>query len=85
MAARLGSMMVRLAVEKGLHRRGTLLRPSFYGQKPVKATNLFWTVYVLDSQWSYAVGLPKSMQDADIDPELPDPVSQDTYNLHAFQ
>jgi hypothetical protein len=85
MAARLSSMMVRLAVEKGLHRRGTLLRPIFDPQNLVKAVNVFWTVYVLDGQWSYAVGLPKSMQDADIDPDLPDPVSQDTYNLHAFQ
>ena len=30
---------------------------------------------MLDKEWSFAVGLPRSLHDGDVDPELPDPVS----------
>ena len=84
MAARLGSIMVRRAFELGLHRRSTVLRPNSERHNLVNAVNAFWTIYVLDRQWSFAVGLPQSLQDADIDPDLPEPVSQYSYSSERF-
>ena len=75
MAARLGSIMVRRALELGLHRCGTISRCGSDSNNPVNAVNTFWTIYVLDRQWSFAVGLPQSLQDRDIDSDLPEPVS----------
>ncbi|KIM92691.1 hypothetical protein OIDMADRAFT_185063 [Oidiodendron maius Zn] len=73
MACRLSSIMVRQALELGLHRRGTFSRPIIDGQNLVRAVEAFWTIYVLDGHWSFAVGLPRSLQNADIDPDLPEP------------
>ena len=39
-----------------------------------KAINAFWAIFVLDRQLSYALGLPKNLQDVDIDSGLPLPV-----------
>ena len=80
MAARVGSIMVRRALELGLHRRGIVSRPNADGQILVNAVNTFWSIYVLDKQWSFAVGLPQSLQDGDIDPDLPEPVSHRDFN-----
>ena len=38
------------------------------------AIKLFWSVYVLDRRWSFGTGMPFALQDADIDPALPEPV-----------
>ena len=35
---------------------------------------LFWVIYSLDRRWSFGTGMPFAMQDADIDPQLPEPV-----------
>jgi hypothetical protein len=67
--------MVRIALELGLHRRSTFSRPICDDQNLVKVINAFWSVYVLDRQWSFASGLPISLQNMDIDPDLPEPVS----------
>ncbi|CZR67535.1 uncharacterized protein PAC_17434 [Phialocephala subalpina] len=72
-ACRLSSTMVRLALELGLHRRSTFSRPISDGQNLVKVVNAFWSIYVLDRQWSFAFGLPISLQETDIDPDLPEP------------
>lgn len=39
------------------------------------ALKIFWTIYVLDRRWSFGTGMPFAIQDADIDPSLPEPVS----------
>ena len=39
------------------------------------ATKLFWSIYVLDRRWGFGTGMPFVMQDMDIDPEIPEPVS----------
>jgi len=39
---------------------------------------LFWSIYVLDRRWSFGTGMPFALQDADIDPLLPEPVSVGT-------
>ena len=36
---------------------------------------LFWSIYVLDRRWAFGTGMPFALQDADIDPQLPRPVS----------
>jgi hypothetical protein len=75
MACRLSSTMVRLSLELGLHRSSTFSRPICDDQNLVKVVNVFWSIYVLDRQWSFASGLPISLQDTDIDPDLSEPVS----------
>ena len=59
----------------GLHRKDSLLR-SFTNQAEYQqAVRIFWTVYALDRRWSFGTGMPFALQDADIDPALPEPVS----------
>jgi len=36
---------------------------------------LFWSVYSLDRRWSFGTGMPFALQDSDLDPQLPRPVS----------
>ena len=38
------------------------------------AVKLFWSIYVLDHRLSFGTGMPFAVQDADIDPWLPEPV-----------
>ena len=40
----------------------------------LQACKLFWSIYVLDRRWSFGTGMPFAIQDADIDPALPEPV-----------
>lgn len=40
----------------------------------------FWSVYCLDRRWSFGTGMPFALQDSDIDPNLPKPVSRDTFD-----
>ena len=42
------------------------------------ALRLFWVIYHLDRHWSFGTGLPFAIQDIDIDPQLPEPVSSST-------
>ncbi len=37
--------------------------------------NSFWSAYVLDRRWAFGTGLPYVVQDEEIDPDLPMPVS----------
>jgi hypothetical protein len=84
MAARLGSIMIRRALELGLHRCGTVSRSDANSHNSVNALNAFWAIYVLDRQWSFAVGLPQSLRDEDIDSDLPEPVSHQDYTPQRF-
>ena len=59
----------------GLHRKKSLLE-NFPDEKIRRlATRAFWCVYVLDRRWSFGTSLPFALGDRDIDPELPEPVS----------
>ena len=66
-------LTVRLCIEIGLHRKET------YDALPEAERNsvvlLFWAIYCLDRRWSFGVGMPFALQDSDIDPRLPKPVS----------
>ncbi len=65
----------RLCLEIGLHRRTTLLKAFPNEEELSWAIKLFWSIYVLDRRWSFGTGMPFALQDSDIDPHLPEPVS----------
>jgi hypothetical protein len=64
-----------MALEMGLHRKETLISLFPDPAKRSMVMRLFWCIYVLDRRWSFGTSLPFAIQDADIDPELPEPVS----------
>jgi hypothetical protein len=72
---RLIGLTARLCIEQGLHRRETYDRMD-EEQRNI-ATLTFWSVYCLDRRWSFGTGMPFALQDSDIDPNLPKPVSDD--------
>lgn len=75
MAYRLVGLASRMCLEMGLHRRDAVLK-SFNTEEELAAVNrLFWSVYCLDRRWCFGTGLPFVIQDEDIDPCLPEPVS----------
>ena len=77
-AWRLIGVAARSCIEMGLHRRESLLKSFNNEAEYLSATKLFWIVYALDRRWSFGMGMPFALQDADIDPSLPEPVSRCT-------
>lgn len=78
MAYRLIGLAGRMCLEMGLHRQDAVMK-AFTSEEEVRSVNrLFWSVYSLDRRWSFGTGLPFVIQDEDIDPALPDPVSDQT-------
>jgi hypothetical protein len=65
----------RMCVELGLHRRDSLFKNFPDEEGRANAVRLFWSIYCLDRRWSFGTGMPFAMQDADIDPSIPGPVS----------
>jgi hypothetical protein len=65
-----------MCLEMGLHRRDVVAKASASEEEVLSINRLFWSVYSLDRRWSFGTGLPFVMQDKDIDPCLPDPVSK---------
>ena len=65
----------RICIEMGLHRRESLIRTFTNEAEYLQAIRVFWIVYALDRRWSFGTGMPFALQDADIDPSLPEPVS----------
>jgi hypothetical protein len=72
---RLTNNLVRTALELGLNLQKVVLRTFEAPELRVNVRNTFWTIFVLDRQMSYTLGLPKSLQDADVDVGLVLPVS----------
>ena len=68
-------LTARLCFEMGLHRREVLVKAFSNEEECAWATKVFWSIYVLDRRWSFGTGMPFALQDADIDPLLPEPVS----------
>lgn len=66
----------RHCLELGLHRRETYVSLFPDAEEQAAAIRTFWSVYVLDRRWSFGTGMPFALQDADIDPNVPKPVSQ---------
>lgn len=65
-----------MCIEMGLHRKETLLKLFTNEAEYQQAIRIFWIVYALDRRWSFGTGMPFALQDADIDPGLPEPVSE---------
>ena len=64
-----------MCIEIGLHRAETLFKRFSNDEERSWAIKLFWSIYVLDRRWSMGTGMPFAVQDTDIDPSLPEPVS----------
>lgn len=69
-------MAVRGSTELGLHRQEIWQKTGgvFPGELEwTWASRLFWCIYVLDRKFAFGSGLPFSIQDFDIDTNLPEP------------
>lgn len=75
-AWRMVGLACRLVMELGLHRRETYNTLFATEEDRTMGIRLFWSLYVLDRRWSLGTGMPFAMQDADIDPTVPRPVSR---------
>lgn len=71
----MGRYAARVALELGLHQQDVLLRRFPDSRDRDIAIKVFWSIYVLDRQWSVIAGLPRNLQDVNIDPNLQEPVS----------
>lgn len=76
-AWRVIGQVARLCIETGAHRAVTLAKIENESDRR-NALNTFWTSYILDRRWAFGTGLPFVVQDEEIDPDLPFPVSLDT-------
>ncbi|KAL8908969.1 MAG: hypothetical protein Q9171_005227 [Xanthocarpia ochracea] len=65
-------LAARLSYEVGLHRNNIVHRDFASNDERSWALKLFWSIFVLDRRWSFGTGLPFAIQDADIDPSLPE-------------
>ncbi|KAL8838051.1 MAG: hypothetical protein Q9170_002287 [Blastenia crenularia] len=72
-------LAARLSFEVGLHRNNVLHRDFANHEERSWAMKLFWSIFVLDRRWSFGAGLPFAIQDADIDPLLPEPDGSTPY------
>lgn len=72
---RVMGQVARLCLELGIHRSTGLMKIK-NEQERRNALISFWTAYVLDRRWAFGTGLPYVVQDDEVDPRLPMPVSQ---------
>lgn len=68
-----------MCIEIGLHKKDSLLKSFTNEAEYQQAVRIFWTVYALDRRWSFGTGMPFALQDSDIDPALPEPVSHGSH------
>jgi Fungal specific transcription factor domain len=79
LAWRIIGQVARMCIELGLHRRDSLFKVVTDEEERSNAIKLFWSIYVLDRRWSFGTGMPFALQDSDIDPNLPEPASLQSY------
>lgn len=75
LAWRVMGQVARLCLELGIHQRMGLSKIQDEEERR-NALVSFWTAYVLDRRWAFGTGLPFVLQDEEIDPQLPFPVSK---------
>lgn len=80
-ASRMIGIAARQCLEIGLHRRQNLMKNFPDDEERSWAVKLFWSIYVLDRRWAFGTGIPFALQDSDIDPALPQPVSVENVYL----
>lgn len=68
-------MAARDALEIGLHRKTSLIDNFAEEESRNKAMRVFWCCYVLDRRWSFGTSLSFAFAERDIDPNLPEPVT----------
>lgn len=68
----------------GLHRRDVISKTYPDKNEWSWALKVFWSIYVLDRRYSFGTGMPFAVQDADIDPSLPEPVRVPLSNEFLF-
>ncbi|KAL7905581.1 hypothetical protein GGI35DRAFT_459937 [Trichoderma velutinum] len=73
LAWRIVGNLTRLILEFGLHKSKVLMSMFKEPSQNKLAINMFWTAIVLDCQLSYPLGLPRHIQDKDIDKNIPLP------------
>ncbi|KAI1211174.1 uncharacterized protein F4807DRAFT_419276 [Annulohypoxylon truncatum] len=74
LAWRTMGQVTRLCFELGLHRLDAIQRIENEEERN-NAINSFWAAYVLDRRWAFGTGLPFTVPDDEIDPQLPFPDS----------
>ncbi|KAI1446519.1 hypothetical protein F5Y02DRAFT_64907 [Annulohypoxylon stygium] len=74
LAWRTMGQVTRLCFELGLHRLDAIQRIDNEEERN-NAINTFWAAYVLDRRWAFGTGLPFTVPDEEIDPQLPFPDS----------
>ena len=74
LAWRIMGQVVRLCVESGLHQRAGLMKIRNEQERRDSLIS-FWSAFVLDRRWAFGTGLPYTLRDEDVDPQLPMPVS----------
>ncbi|KAF2200336.1 fungal-specific transcription factor-like protein [Delitschia confertaspora ATCC 74209] len=79
LAWRIIGLAARQCLELGLHRRETYSAIFTDAKEHSQAVRTFWSVYVLDRRWSFGTGMPFTLQDPDIDPNLPKPDDSTPY------
>lgn len=79
LAWRIIGLAARQTLELGLHRRETYDTIFTEADERSAAIRTFWSIYVLDRRWSFGTGMPFALQDTDIDPNLPKPVSSSRF------
>lgn len=75
LAWRTTGAVVRMLQELGFHRTETLKARYPTSNELRQGVRLFWSVYSVERRFSFGSGLPFALQDADIDHDLPEPVS----------
>lgn len=68
----------REALVLGMHRKESLFAAFPDEKQRALAMRTFWCIYALDRRWSFGTSLSFALQEDDIDPELPEPVSHTT-------
>lgn len=65
-ASRLGGLIIRIALQLGLHRCPNRF-PSFSPSEKELRQRIFWSLYCIDRSICHSMGLPLSLRDDDID------------------
>jgi hypothetical protein len=65
-ASRLGGMVIRMALQLGLHRCPARF-PSFSVEEKENRQRIFWSLYAIDRFICQSMGLPLSLHDDDVD------------------
>ncbi|KAK5047533.1 hypothetical protein LTR84_006630 [Exophiala bonariae] len=74
----------RAAIEQGLHRRETYPVRFSNDEQRLRASQLFWSIYILDRRWSFGTGRSFAIPECDVDLDVPTLGSTGSYLLSAM-